>query len=154
MSDRPRILRFAPQTVEPYHQDGLIPGAGWVWVFGSNTGGRHGKGAAAVAHRNFGARYGVGCGRTGNAYAIPTKNARLAPLSLSEIKDHVDQFLAHSANNLHERFFVTRIGRVPAGYSDEQIAPMFATRSANCSLPTQWQPWTGCRGAQQAPRVA
>jgi hypothetical protein len=41
-----------------------------VFVFGSNLAGRHGKGAAKYAHEHWGAVYGEGIGRTGNAYAI------------------------------------------------------------------------------------
>ena len=45
-----------------------------IFVFGSNEAGRHGKGAALAAKLQYGAVYGVGRGRTGNAYAIPTKD--------------------------------------------------------------------------------
>lgn len=147
--NRQRLLRFAPQTVDPYHADRIMPGAGWVWVFGSNLAGRHGKGAAKVAHVNFAARYGVGLGRTGGAYAIATKDAKLVPLSLEQIRAHVEQFLEHAAANLHERFFVTRVGCELAGYLDEQIAPMFAGRTNNCSLPLPWQRWTTWPDAQR-----
>ena len=47
-----------------------------IFVFGSNEAGRHGKGAALHASRHYGATYGVGFGRTGDAWAIPTKDAR------------------------------------------------------------------------------
>ena len=52
----------------------------WIFVFGSNLAGRHGKGAALFARQERGAIYGVGQGRTGNAYAIPTKDERLRTL--------------------------------------------------------------------------
>lgn len=48
-----------------------------VFVFGSNPEGRHGKGAAKVAHDKFGAKYGIGRGWcSNNSYAIPTKNLK------------------------------------------------------------------------------
>lgn len=48
-----------------------------VFVFGSNPEGRHGKGAAKVAHDKFGAKYGSGRGWCSkNSYAIPTKNLK------------------------------------------------------------------------------
>jgi len=45
-----------------------------IFIFGSNEAGRHGKGAALHARQHHGAEYGVGVGRTGDAYAIPTKD--------------------------------------------------------------------------------
>lgn len=48
-----------------------------IFVFGSNLAGRHGKGAALSALHYHGAEYGVGIGRTGQAYAIPTKRKPL-----------------------------------------------------------------------------
>ena len=48
-----------------------------VFVFGSNPEGRHGAGAAATAHRVFGAVYGKGEGLYGHSYALPTKDLRV-----------------------------------------------------------------------------
>lgn len=45
-----------------------------IFVFGSNTQGRHGKGAALWASRNAGAKYGQAMGLQGNSYAIVTKD--------------------------------------------------------------------------------
>lgn len=45
-----------------------------VFVFGSNTQGRHGKGAALLAYKEFGAIYGQPRGFQGRSYAIITKD--------------------------------------------------------------------------------
>ncbi len=45
-----------------------------IFVFGSNTQGRHGKGSAKYALDNFGAIYGQAKGRQGQSYAIVTKD--------------------------------------------------------------------------------
>ena len=45
-----------------------------IFVFGSNTEGRHGKGAALVARLYFGAKYGQAKGLQGKSYAIITKD--------------------------------------------------------------------------------
>jgi len=45
-----------------------------IFVFGSNTQGRHGKGAALSAKEKFGAINGQSRGRQGNSYAIITKD--------------------------------------------------------------------------------
>ena len=86
-----------------------------VFVFGSNLAGKHGKGAALHASREHGAVRGVGVGRTGNAYAIPTKDAGLRTLPLSEIKGYVLEFLRYAKAHPDLRFEVTRIGCGLAG---------------------------------------
>lgn len=110
-----------------------------IFVFGSNLAGRHGKGAALTAREQFGAVYGQGDGRQGNSYAIPTKGFDLrSRLSLAEIKPYVDSFIKY-ANQSNDTFLVTRIGCGLAGYSDEDIAPMFRLAPLNCKLPDGWR---------------
>jgi hypothetical protein len=110
-----------------------------VFVFGSNLAGRHGKGAALCARQEYGAEYGVGEGRTGNAYAIPTKGHRLEVLPLTSIEKSVRKFLAYAAQHSSEQFFVTRIGCGLAGYTDAQIAPFFKYAPPNVELPKEWR---------------
>lgn len=130
-----------------FHPDGVIPKGDWIWVFGSNEKGVHGKGAAKVAHVSFGAEYGVGRGPTGRAYAIPTKrrpsmdDKDLVPLA--QIQVSIEAFIDYASANKHLRFFVTAVGTGLAGYKDEQIGPMFAGAPDNCSLPQQWAPFVG-----------
>jgi len=45
-----------------------------IFVFGSNTQGRHGKGSALIAKQRFGAIYGQAMGLQGKSYAIVTKD--------------------------------------------------------------------------------
>jgi len=52
-----------------------IPDNG-IFVFGANTEGRHGKGAALIAYREFDAEYGNPQGLQGRSYAITTKDLR------------------------------------------------------------------------------
>lgn len=115
-----------------------------IFVFGSNLAGRHGKGAALDALREHGAILGKGVGRQGNAYAIPTKNFRLQPLSLAIISRYVSQFIGYARANPDLRFRVTRIGCGHAGYTDIQIAPMFMKAPSNCELPEGWREWSQC----------
>lgn len=109
-----------------------------VFVFGSNLAGRHGKGAALAARSQHGAIYGVGKGRTGNAYAIPTKSGALRTLPLEVIEKHVDDFINYAHNRYLECFHVTRVGCGLAGYEDWQIAPMFKKAPVNCSFDIAW----------------
>jgi hypothetical protein len=109
-----------------------------IFVFGSNLAGRHGKGAALWARQHRGAEYGVGMGRTGNAYAIPTKDENIRTLPLGIIAAHVADFLRYACENPGERFQLTPIGCGLAGYRHEQIAPMFSGAPSNVILPAEF----------------
>lgn len=131
--------------VTPERVTVLEPGE--IFVFGSNYGGRHSKGAALDARRSFGAVYGVGEGLMGWAYGIPTKphDVRLR-LSLRQIQLHVNVFLDYTMIRPELTFLVTEIGCGLAGYSPEDIAPLF--RRA-VDLPNVWLParfWAELRG--------
>ena len=109
-----------------------------IFVFGSNEAGRHGKGAALFARQNHGAVYGVGEGRAGNSYAIPTKDYNLKTRPLEAIKCSVERFLDYALNNQELKFEVTKIGCGLAGYKEHEIAPMFKDAPGNCYLPNNW----------------
>jgi hypothetical protein len=109
-----------------------------IFVFGSNSAGRHGKGAALYARRYHGAIYGQGIGLQGDSYAIPTKDERLRPLPLDRIAEHVERFKAFAREHPGLTFEVTAIGCGLANYSPEDIAPMFAGSPDNCHLPDEF----------------
>lgn len=110
-----------------------------IFVFGSNLAGRHGKGAALFARNNHGAVYGVGEGRTGNSYALPTKDTSIRTRTLPAIKKSVDEFLEYANNHPELTFQVTKIGCGLAGYKEHEISPMFKEAPSNCSLPEGWR---------------
>jgi hypothetical protein len=110
-----------------------------IFVFGSNLAGRHGKGAALFAQDVYGAVYGVGIGRTGKAYAIPTKDEELNTLALEYIGHHVKAFIEYARHYKDETFFVTRVGCGLAGYTDAEIAPMFRGSPDNCIFDIAWK---------------
>lgn len=101
--------------------------------------GRHGKGAAFTALRKHGAVYGVGVGRTGNAYAIPTKGRQLEILPLDMIEDYVVDFIEYAKANPGLQFKLTAIGCGLAGYKPEQIAPMFKDAPPNVEQPPEFK---------------
>lgn len=109
-----------------------------IFVFGSNTAGRHGKGAALEAKNHWGAVYGNGFGRQGMSYAIPTKDIGLKTIKLPIIEMHVDCFRKYAWSNLDLRFLVTQIGCGLAGYSPKEMAPMFDRLPRNCVLPDEF----------------
>jgi hypothetical protein len=91
-----------------------------VFVFGSNLQGRHAGGAARVAVDLFGAIWGQGVGIQGQSYAIPTMHG-----GVNTIKPYVDEFIEYAKNHPEKRFLVTPIGCGIAGFTPEEIAPLF-----------------------------
>lgn len=103
-----------------------------VFVFGSSINGAHSGGAARVAVKRFGAIMGKGEGPQGQSYAIPTTG-----VSSQAIKHYVSEFVCYADKHAELNFFVTPIGCGVAGYTDEQIAPLFAPCASlsNVALP-------------------
>ena len=92
-----------------------------VFVFGSNLDGFHGGGAARAAYNKFGAIWGQGVGMQGQSYAIPTMQG-----GVETIAPYVDEFIEYAMNHPDKRFLVTEIGCGIAGFTPEEIAPLFA----------------------------
>ena len=103
-----------------------------IFVFGSNLAGFHGGGAARVAHQRFGAVSGQGVGLQGQSYAIPTMQG-----GVETIRPYVDEFIVFARQHPELTFLVTRIGCGIAGFTDEDIAPLFkeALGTDNIILP-------------------
>jgi Mg-chelatase subunit ChlD len=103
-----------------------------IFVFGSNSEGKHYGGAAALAAAQFGAVQGQAEGLQGQSYAIPTVG-----VSLMQIKDAVFRFAEFARSNSDKTFLVTEIGCGNGGYSPEEIAPLFryAAEFENIHLP-------------------
>lgn len=120
--------RIAPEVILKLADDE-------IFVFGSNLQGMHGGGAARIAHKSFGAEWGVGVGLTGRTYAIPTMQG-----GTETIRPYVDDFIAFAREHPEMRFLVTRIGCGIAGFDDEDIAPLFADAVDvdNISLPEKF----------------
>ena len=107
-------LRFTPENITSLGPDE-------VFVFGSNLQGMHCGGAARTAVRRFGAIMGQGVGMQGQSYAIPTMQG-----GVDTIKPYVDQFIDLAREWDQTTFYVTRIGCGIAGFTDVEIAPLFA----------------------------
>ena len=110
-----------------------------VFVFGSNEAGIHGAGAAKAAIK-WGAVFGVGFGLSAMAYAIPTKDMNIETLPLRAIKFYVDMFIEDALVYTEYTFLVTEIGCGLAGYTPEDIAPLFkeAALIPNIHLPEKF----------------
>ena len=106
-----------------------------IFVFGSNLRGMHGGGAAYIAHRKFGAIMGQGVGLQGQSYAIPTMQG-----GVETIKPYVEEFIEFAKAHQNLTFLVTRIGCGIAGFTDDEISPLFeeAHDVENIVLPPGW----------------
>ena len=106
-----------------------------VFVFGSNLAGAHGGGAALLAFRKFGAIWGQGVGLQGQSYGIPTMQG-----GVETIRPYVDEFIEFAKQHSELTFLVTRIGCGIAGFTNEEIAPLFekAHGIENIVLPPNW----------------
>lgn len=106
----------------PFTSERIVElGANEVFVFGSNLAGAHGGGAARLAYNRFGAVWGQGVGMQGRCYAIPTMQG-----GVETIRPYVDEFVRFARCHRERVFLVTRIGCGIAGFSDEEIAPLFS----------------------------
>lgn len=116
-----------------------------IFVFGSNLAGRHGKGAALYAARKHGAEYGVGKGRTGNAYAIPTKDERLRTLSTDQVSEYIKEFCKYAAENHSEQFELTPVGCGLAGLDPRWVSQTFQKYglTSNVYLSRSWLEYVG-----------
>lgn len=110
-----------------------------VFVFGSDLAGRHDAGDALEALRNRGAVFGQAAGPQGNAYAIPTRSKSAAPRARHEIAESIAEFLNFTRTRPWALFEVAPVGCGLAGYSEEDIAPMFAGAPHNVTLPKAFE---------------
>jgi len=113
-----------------------------VFVFGSNEAGIHGAGAARTAHINFGAPIGLGFGYNhgirDQTFAIPTKDWKIKTLPIEVIKFYVDRFIEFAKGAPKLTFLVTKIGCGLAGYSPDDIGPLFKGCPDNVVLPEEF----------------
>ncbi len=102
-----------------------------IFVFGSNIHGMHMGGAARVAYSEFGAEWGNGEGLQGKAYALPTMEG------VDSTKRAVEHFTECAKEHPELKFLVTPVGCGIAGYTPDEIAPMFlqAAHLENVYLP-------------------
>jgi len=133
-------IKVIPKKIDELYENEVI-------VIGTNEAGIHGAGAAYQAHKEFGAKSGMGFGYYGQTFAIPTKDWKVKTLPLTEIKFYVKRFIAFAKSQPQLKFLVTPIGTGLAGYSVEDIAPMFrmAAWVENIILPKEFVEYLGER---------
>lgn len=105
-----------------------------IFVFGSNIQGMHMGGAARVAYSKFGAEWGNGEGLQGQSYALPTMEGIESTTAAAR------HFTTCAKGHPELKFFVTLVGCGIAGYTPEEIAPLFkdASKLENVYLPVSF----------------
>ena len=105
-----------------------------VFVFGSNEQGLHYGGAAKAAYENFGAVMGQGNGLQGKSYAISSMSG------LGIMGEYVKEFCEFAKAHPEKHFLVTPVGCGIAGFSEDEIAPLFeiCRDIDNISLPASF----------------
>ena len=102
-----------------------------IFVFGSNTQGRHGKGAALTAKNKFGAVYGMARGLQGSSYAIVTKDltkSQHPSRTEEEIQAEIRGLYDFAMNNDNLEFIIPYNcnGSNLNFYSSEEMAKFFS----------------------------
>ena len=97
-----------------------------IFVFGSNTQGIHGAGAAVFALKEHGAIYGIPMGLQGFSYGIITKHLPngMRSVSLRFIQTQLSVLFQYALIMSNYPFYITRIGCGHAGFHEHEIAPM------------------------------
>lgn len=117
-----------------------------IFVFGSNLLGIHGGGAAKFAMDHCGAVWGIGQGfqREQNSvyhgcYALPTKYSPAQSLEIELVDCAVQLFKAFARECKDRTFFVSAVGTNLAGFTHDDIAPLFMNSPTNCIFPEEWE---------------
>ena len=101
-----------------------------IFVFGSNTQGRHGKGAALTAKEKFGAIYGQAYGLQGQSYSIVTKDLtkyKHPSVKTEHIIDQIKYLYEYAEQNENMEFFIAYSGKGINlnGYTNQELADIF-----------------------------
>ena len=103
-----------------------------IFDFGSNTQGRHGKGAALVAKEKFGAKYGQSKGLQGQSYAIITKDLTKfvhPSITKEQIIEQIEKLYQFALENKDKEFLVAyKVGKNLNSYSSQEMADMFSSK--------------------------
>lgn len=102
-----------------------------VIVVGTNMNGHHLGGAAAQAHKDFGLAWGIAEGISGQTYAFPTLERQMTKRGIKALERSRDR-LYETARALPEKeFLLTPIGTGIAGYTYEEVTPVFTDLPPN-----------------------
>ena len=132
----PPTYNYSPDNIVELEEDE-------IFLYGSNKLAKHGAGAAKQALK-FGAKYGVN-GYCGNTYGLITTDLNVSQrpsIPMSLLQNEVDKFITFAKDNTHLTFLVTEVGCGLAGFTFEQVAPLFKLilldKVSNVKLPKKF----------------
>lgn len=112
-----------------------------VFVFGSNTQGRHGAGSARWARLHAGARNGIASGPQGQAYAIVTKDLTQSfhpSVARRSIIFQIRMLYIHAFQRPEKEFLVAYSGTRTNlnGYTPAEMRQMFRDAEQGVKMPS------------------
>lgn len=113
-----------------------------IYVYEADMAGAAVSETAKVACQYYDAVPKVGRGKTGSAYAIPTRGTALELLPLGEIKQYVTTFIRYAEKYPKKDFKIAPIGLGSNDYleyGEKAIAQLFAKAPDNCEIPERWK---------------
>lgn len=113
-----------------HYKGNIQPADDIIFVFGSNTEGRHGAGSARVALKQFGAIYGAPSGLQGQSYALITTDlSSKDPYPLDMIEKNIRVLYQVARNIPWKRFMVAYRSKSEettlCGYTGRQLLNCF-----------------------------
>jgi len=101
-----------------------------IFVFGSNTEGRHGAGTALIARQKYGAKYGQAKGIQGKSYALITTDLtkKYRPsVDKSIVESNIKELYDYASLNLDKEFLIayTASNKNLSGFTGLEFAEMF-----------------------------
>lgn len=126
------------RSLRKYHSIDEKPQRGSIFVFASNSRGFHKTLNALEAVEKHGAEMYIGCGASGNSFAIPMWDSNERPLRYSAYSTHVQQFIDYATINNNKVFWVTDVGGA-IGIPKNIINDLFSEAPLNCIFPSSWR---------------
>lgn len=114
-------MRITPEKLTVLNRNDVV-------LIGTNESGIHGAGIADHAYKNWGAVMGQGFGAMGQCFGLPTKDWEIVSLDPHIINQYVQRYIVWTQlrQNKKRTHYVTQVGCGLAGFTPEEIAPMFA----------------------------
>ena len=139
-----------------YYSGFIQPEDNVIFVFGSNSEGRHDAGATKTAREKFGAVYGQGEGLQGNSYALPTKDLRVKinngfrSIPPEDIQSSIRKLYKVAQDNPDKSFCIAYTNTSKPslnGYTAQEMAQMFINACGLNNIPENivfsesWKPY-------------
>lgn len=109
-----------------------------IIVVGTNMNGHHYGGAAAQAHEDFGLAWGIAEGLSGQTYAFPTLEREMTRRGMKALERSRDKLFEAAKALPDKTFLLTKVGCGIAGYTEDEIRPLFANAPSNIIRPSDW----------------